>query len=160
MQTAGEKQVGPKRGIASCGNSGPQPGLAHYHDLASVLPISCGLSSRLAANRRRIHASHTCAQATPGNLQKPLVFLVFLHAPPKEGSDQYHQPLTNRPKPFKNLMKMNNSTVRPSVTSTPLTLATWRPRWIPRGPPSKNIGFPCVSEGAPWEFHWRHQCSE
>ena len=38
-------------------------------------------------------------------------------------------------------------------------------KWVVASPldstraPSKNIGNPCVSEGAPLEFHWRHQCS-
>ena len=35
--------------------------------------------------------------------------------------------------------------------------------WAPHnayGNPSKTIGNPCVSEGAPLEFHWRHQYSE
>ena len=54
---------------------------------------------------------------------------------------------------------MNNSTVRHCATPSPARSGSWCPRWIPRGPPSKNIGNPCVSEGAPLEFHWRHQCS-
>ena len=85
---------------------------------------------------------------------------VFRACPPKGGSYQYHQNLTNRPKPFKNLVKMNNSTVRPCATSSPVRSGSWRPRWIPRGAPSKNIGIPCVSEGAPLGFHWRHQSAE
>ena len=108
----------------------------------------------------RIHASHACAQATPGNLQKQWKFMCFVHVPQKGGPDQYNQNLTNRPKHFKNIVKMNNSTVWPCATSSPARSGSWRPRWIPRGAPSKNIGFPCVSEGAPLEFHWRHQCSE
>ena len=55
---------------------------------------------------------------------------------------------------------MNNFRVRPCATSSPVRSGSWCPRRIPRGAPSKNIGFPCVSEGAPLEFHWRHQCSE
>ena len=121
--------------------------------------ISRGLSSRLAATRSKKQASHTCAQATPGNLQKQWKFMCFVHVPQKGGPDQYNQNLTNRPKPFKNVVKMNNSIVRPCATSSPARSGSWRPRWIPRGAPSKNIGFPCVSEGAPLEFHWRHQCS-
>ena len=122
--------------------------------------ISRGLSSHLAANRQQNRAFHTCTQAAPGDLQKLLVFLVFLHAPPKGGSYQYHQNLTNRPKPFKNLVKMNNSTVRPCATSSPVRSGSWCPRWIPRVPPSKTIGNPCVSEGAPLEFNWRPLCSK
>ena len=121
--------------------------------------ISGGSRSPFPSNMMKNHAFHTCTQATTGNLQKPLGFLVFLHVPQKGGPDQYNQNLINRPKPFKNLVKMNNSTVRPCATSSPARSGSWRPRWIPRGPPSKNIGFPCVSEGAPWEFHWRPQCS-
>ena len=32
---------------------------------------------------------------------------------------------------------------------TPARSGPWRPRWIPRGPPSKNVGFPCVSARPP-----------
>ena len=80
---------------------------------------------------------------------------MFLHVPQKGGPDQFHQNLINRPKPFKNLVEMNNSTVWPCATSSPARSGSWRPRWIPRGALSKNIGFPCVSEVPPLEFHWR-----
>ena len=65
----------------------------------------------MAANGSKNQAFHTCAQATPGNLQKQWKFMCFVHVPPKGGPDQYNQNLINRPKPFKNLVKMNNSTV-------------------------------------------------
>ena len=43
--------------------------------------------------------------------------------------------------PFKNLVKMNNSTVWHCATSSPARSGSWRPRWIPRGAPFKNIDF-------------------
>ena len=64
--------------------------------------------------------------------------MCFVHVPQKGGADQYHQPLTNRPKPFKNLVKMNNSTVWPCATSSPARSGSWRLCWIPRGAPSEN----------------------
>merc|ERR1711969_346579 len=88
-----------------------------------------------------MHAFHTYAQAAPGNLQKPLVFLVFLHAPQKGGCDQYHQNVINTPKPFKNLVKMKDSAVRPCASPSPARSGSWRPPWIPRGAPFKNIDF-------------------
>ena len=53
--------------------------------------ISGGVQSDGWPNMRSKHAFHTCTQAAPGNLQKPLVFLVFLHAPAKGGSYAYRQ---------------------------------------------------------------------
>ena len=67
--------------------------------------------------------------------------MCFVHVPPKGGSDQYHENLINRPKPFKNLVKMDDSAVWPCATPSPARSGSWRPRWIPRGAPFKNIDF-------------------
>ena len=68
-------------------------------------------------------------------------FLVFLYAPPKGGPDQYHKNLTITPKPFKNLVKMDDFAVWPCASPSPARSGPWRPRWIPRGPPITNIDF-------------------
>ena len=66
-----------------------------------MLPMHCTRASRLP----------------PGNLRKPLEFLVFLHALQKGRTDSYSPILIVSQKPFKNLVKMNNSTVWPLPTA-------------------------------------------
>ena len=80
---------------------------------------------------------------------------MFLRAPPRGGSDHYRQNLTINEKPFKNLVKMNNSAMWPSGNLSPARSGPRRPSRIPRGPPSETIGIPCVSEVPPLESHWR-----
>ena len=36
---------------------------------------------------------------------------------------------------------MNDSAVRPCASLSPVRSGSWRPRWIPRGAPFKNIDF-------------------
>ena len=87
-----------------------------------------------------MHCRHA-SRLPPGDLQKPWEILVFLHAPPKGGPYQYHRNLTNTQKPFKNQSKMNDFTVWPCASPSPARSGSWRPRWIPRGAPFKNIDF-------------------
>ena len=99
-----------------------------------------------------------CTRASrlpPGNLRKPLEFLVFLYALQKGRPDAFHQNLTLSQKSFKNLVKMNNSAMWPSASPSPARSGPRRPSRIPRGPPSETIGIPCVSEVPPLEFRWR-----
>ena len=49
--------------------------------------------------------------------------------------------MINTPKPFKNLVKMNDFAVRPCASPSPVPSGPWRPPWIPRGAPFKNIDF-------------------
>ena len=49
--------------------------------------MSRAVRSAFPSNMKSNQAFHTCTQATTENLQKPLFFLVFLHAPPKGGPD-------------------------------------------------------------------------
>ena len=70
-------------------------------------------------------------------------------------NDPHGRNMTLIEKPFKKLVKMNNSAMWPSASPSPARSGRWRPSRIPRGPPSKTIGIPCVSEVPPLEFHWR-----
>ena len=80
--------------------------------------------------------------------------LCFCIPPPKGGTDTYRPILTLIEKPFKNLVKMNKSALWPSASPSPARSGPRRPSPIPRGPPSKNIGIPCVSDVSPLGFHW------
>ena len=104
-----------------------------------------------------------CTRASrlpPGNLRKPLEFLVFLHALQKGRTDSYSPILIVSQKPFKNLVKTNNFTISASTRPSLARSRTQRPSRIPRGPPCKTIGIPCVSEVPPLEFHWRPRSPE
>ena len=66
--------------------------------------------------------------------------LEFHWRPRSPGCGPYNtcQNLIILSKPFKNLVKMNDSTVRHCATPSPARSGSWCPRWIPRGPPSKT----------------------
>ena len=132
--------------------------LALYCSRGYVPCISHHVRSDCGPNSMSFCTSHTCIQAASGNLQKPLEFLVFLHAPPKGGSYSYRQNLTVIEKTFKTLVKMNNSAMWPSASPSPARSGPRRPSRIPRGPPSETIGIPCVSEVPPLEFHFWPRC--
>ena len=85
---------------------------------------------------------------------------MFLHALQKGRADRYSPPLIVSQKPFKNLVTMNNFTISASTRPSLARSGPRRPSRIPRGPPCKTIGIPCVSEVPPLEFHWRPRSPE
>ena len=92
----------------------------------------------------------------PWNLQKTLEILVFLHVPSKGGSYSFRQNLIVSPKTF----TTENEGFYYKILRQPLAGAkrVGAPQLDPTGAPSKNIGFPCVSEVPPLGFHWRPLC--
>ena len=100
--------------------------------------ISGASISAYPLNGRFKQAFHTCAQAAPGDLQKPRELMRFLHTPPKGGSNQYPINSINRPRPFKNLVKMNIFAVWSLPTATQRRSGPQHAR-AERGPRAKCI---------------------
>ena len=99
-----------------------------------LLCISGGVQSDFLPNPlQSMHCTHA-TRLPPGDLQKQWKILS---------------------KTFKNLVKMNNSTVLPCASHSSVPSGSWLPHWIPQGAPSKTVENPCVSEVWPLEFHWR-----
>ena len=119
--------------------------------------ISHAVQSDGWPNPRLKRTFHTCTQAAPGDLRKQWKILVFLHAPPKGGSDAYRQNPTLIEKTFKNLVKMDDFTMTYCASPSLARSGPWLRSRIPQGPPSKPMGNPCVSEVAPLEICWRPQ---
>ena len=75
--------------------------------------------------------------------QGPLSETVEKHAfparPPKGRMLLIHQNVINSPKPFKNIVEMNISTVRLGASPSPVPSGSWTPRRIPQGTPSKTV---------------------
>ena len=71
---------------------------------------------------------------------------------------RHRQNLTVSLKQFKNLVKMNNFTIRSCTSPSPARSGPRLRSRIPRGGPSKTIGKPCVSEVPLLEIHWRPLC--
>ena len=49
---------------------------------------------------------------------------------------------------------MNIFAVRPCASPSPVRSGSWRPRWIPRGPPSKTLEILAFLRGR----HWNSTC--
>ena len=129
--------------------------LHHTHPTQTPLIHIRRRAIRFPAKYCRIHAMHTCHQAAswgpPKTVENPCVSAC---PPQREGvtliakSHAYCRTLIK-------IGKVEDFTMTYCAGPIPARSGPWRPRWIPQGPPSKNVGFPCVSEVPPLGFHWR-----
>ena len=81
---------------------------------------------------------------------------MFLHAPPKGRPDSYQQNLIVIEKPFENLVKMNNFTIRSCTSPSPARSGPWLPSWIPQGGIQKTLVFLVFLRCRPWDSMGGH----